>query len=328
VVCSSVVSSWSGRKVPGRKSSASFLIPAAGLILLGTIQQPLYQIMVKVDTVPITTCADVPSYQLSARRNDDCRRSLLKPIGIDIEPAQMALVQHLTIRSRMASELASTSIAETQANLWSVNATVEIGNGYQEFDSEKKLLRYWVFRPHYSSGTTPGFFAAGLPVDTTTGVLREHLMRLNSSIKCDEIEPSVFPSPCPGDGPFQISWGGVINTDVKVCVPGNYAAFPWTLSRNRQDLLEEIYIDIKDNLVPSRGDAISADPSFNTSSTIRCTASTTRGDFELGNTWNNNTYGPLLEEWPSSTQMAEDFNDWTHVSGSSKDAPSYVPSEV
>jgi hypothetical protein len=62
-------------------------------------------------------------------------------------------------------------------------------------------------------------------------------------------------------------------------------------------------------------------PSQNTSYTIHCTATTTRGYFELGNDWNLNTYGPLLDQWPNRVQMAEDFNDWTLT-----DLGGYIPS--
>jgi hypothetical protein len=58
--------------------------------------------------------------------------------------------------------------------------------------------------------------------------------------------------------------------------------------------------------------------------TIRCEAKTTRGFFELGNIWNNDTYGSLLGQWPSRGAMLEEFNDWvaTSLSGNG-----FVPTE-
>ena len=147
-------------------------------------------------------------------------------------------------------------------------------------------------------------------------------MRLNSSISCEEIESRDFPSPCPGDQPFTVFWERVIDANVRICVPGNYTGFPWSLSRSRQDLAEEIYIDLKDTDV---GDLTwnSEHPQFNTSYSIRCTATTTRGFFEIGSNWNNNTYGPLLEQWPAQIQIEEDFNDRGRDWGRS-----YIPSEA
>jgi hypothetical protein len=203
-----------------------------------------------------------------------------------------------------------------------VNATDQADYRYT------KSLRYWASQRYDSSyPITPKFFVAGLPADTTTGVLRQHLMRLNSSIECKEIDPGMFPSPCPGNRPFTVSWERVLNTDVSICVPGDYTAFPWTLNHSRQEHLEEIYIDINDTNVPLDTTWDSPDSPFNTSSITRCTANTTRGYFELCNIWNNNTYGPLLGQWPSPIQMMESFNDWTDTETWGKDPQPYVPSD-
>ena len=250
----------------------------------------------------------------------------------------MAIAEHLVIRYRMASELASISARETQSNLWSVNATYkaslkDLGG---PFYIGPKSLDYWVFPrgalSNAPSDTIPDFFVAGLPVETTTGVLCQHLMRLNSSTSCEEIDPDDFPSTCPGDRPFTVFWQRIMDIDVRICVPGNYTAFPWTLSRSRQEHTEEMYIDIKDISIDNSPESWnSGNPQYNISYTIRCTAKTTRGYFELGNDWNNNTYGPLLEQWPNKAQMAEQFNDWTDtgVWGSSWDeVEPYVPSDV
>jgi hypothetical protein len=321
---------WTRQKMLGRKSSAAFLLPAASLILFGAIQRPLYQILVRVSTVSVITCRDIPSWEPSSSCTGP---RLYGSIGRDIEPAQMAIAEHLVIRSRMASELASISIDESQSNLWSVDSTYHARPFLFDWvsDSQTKSLRYWVFERNARPDPTPDFFVAGLPRGTMTGILRQHLMRLNSSMSCEEIGTGDFPSPCPGDRPLVVSWEGVVDTDVRICVPGNYTAVPWTLSRSRQEHNEEMYIDIKDTNIPSNTEWDSANPPFNTSSTIRCTATTTRGYFELGNDSNNNTYGPLLEQWPNTAEMTENFNDWTDISGSGRGdsrVESYVPSDV
>ncbi|CAN9447127.1 unnamed protein product [Alternaria alternata] len=147
-------------------------------------------------------------------------------------------------------------------------------------------------------------------------------MRLNSSISCEEVDAGEFPSQCLGKRPLTVFWERFLDTEVRICVPGDYIAFPWSLSRSRQDLTEEMYMDIKDLSI---SDQDTEDPAFNTSSTIRCTATTTKGYFELGNNWNNNTYGPLLEHWPNPAEMAENFNDWTDSYG---DCPDIIPSDI
>jgi hypothetical protein len=126
-------------------------------------------------------------------------------------------------------------------------------------------------------------------------------MKLNSSISCEEIDPGEFPSPCPGDRPFTVFWERFIDTDVRICVPGSYIACPWSLRHCFQELIKEIYLEIKDKSFV-RDDRSGQDwwdsenPPFNTSYTIRCTETTTRRYFEQGKDWNNNTYGTLLEQ--------------------------------
>jgi hypothetical protein len=82
-----------------------------------------------------------------------------------------------------------------------------------------------------------------------------------------------------------------------------------------------MYIAIKDTSI-GQNDGNADDPPFNTSSTFLCKATTTRGYFEPGNDWNNNTYGPLLEHWPDPAEMAENFNDWNGPIQCSNNVPS------
>jgi hypothetical protein len=202
-------------------------------------------------------------------------------------------------------------------------------NYYASIGVGTTSLRYWVFMRNDISLQSklvdepiPDFFVAGLPAETATGVLRQHILRLNSSISCEEVDAGEFPSRCPGEQPLTVFWKRFLDTEVRICVPGDYTAFPWSLRRSRQDLTEEMYIDVKDLSI---SDQDTEDPTFNTSSTVRCTATTTRGYFELGNNWNNNTYGPLLEHWPKPAEMAENFNDWTDSYG---DCPDVIPSDM
>lgn len=309
----------SRRTIQGQKSGVSFLLPAACLILIGAVQQPLYQILVGVGKISVTTCHDIPYWD--PHPGDGCYLfPLYEKIGTTIEPARMALAKHSVLRSRMALELASISVDESQSYIWSVNT---------KFVSLSSL-NYWVFaRNHisilyYGINPIPDFFVAGLPARTTTGVLRNHIMRLNSSVSCEAVDAGNFPSPCPGDRPLSVFWENFLDTEVRICVPGDYTAFPWSLSRNRQDLTEEMYIDIKNTSI-GRNDGNTDNPPSNTSSTFCCKATTTRGYFELGNNWNNNTYGPLLEHWPDSAEMEESFNDWNDPYSQ---CPNSVPSDT
>jgi hypothetical protein len=324
------VRSRPGQAASGTKWAGSFLLPAACLILLGALQQPLHQILVNMETTVVTTCRDT-QYQYKSSNATHCvghKGSDYRPIGIDIEPTQMAHIYHPKFLPRLISDLASISLNEEQPNLWSDYMSRSSwlhsrSMGSDMLDESYKSLRPWI--PRFASETNdlPKFFVAGLAANSSTGVLREHIMRLNSSVQCKEIDRNSFPSPCPGMSPFATTLRKANDTTIRVCVPGETGTFPWTRSRNRQDLTEELYLDLvdADRFFGTIGERLT-----NMSTTIRCEAKTTRGYFELGNTWNNNTYGELLDRWPSREHMLDNSNNWVDQ-GFGKSG-GFIPSEM
>lgn len=304
-----------GESKRDRKSSGLFLLRATGLILLGATYQPVYQILVRIETISVTTRSDVRYVNGWLGYYSD---QYPKVVGVDMEPAQMALIPQAHIRNRIVADLGTISVDGVQPNLWRDNVTAEVPK-ISTFESQIQTLAQMLETDGVPEVPKLAFFVASLPAGSATGVLREHLMRLNSSIKCEEIDRSAMPSPCPGPRPFTASLTRGIQTNISVCIPGNYTASPWTLSRNRQEHVEDMYIDIWDTAYAPFGGTWASDFG-NLTSTMHCAARTTRGFFELGNAQNRNTYGPVLANWPSKDRMERDFNDWT-ANGR------YVPSE-
>jgi hypothetical protein len=134
------------------------------------------------------------------------------------------------------------------------------------------------------------FFVSALPNATATGVFRHRAMRLNTTIDCKWMPPSEFPPSCGGDSPFFASIGRAGTTKIRVCVPGNRGVFPWQLTRDMQNITENVYIDVLG--------------SNNTNLTRHCSASTVRGYFELGNYRNGETHGFLLDRWEEPDPFA------------------------
>lgn len=87
------------------------------------------------------------------------------------------------------------------------------------------------------------YFASFLVNGTNTGILRQLGMRMNSSSSCTNEDPSDFPATCSGEPPFASDLR-LRGLDVRICAPGNYEETPWTLSRDRQDISEELWIDL------------------------------------------------------------------------------------
>jgi hypothetical protein len=142
------------------------------------------------------------------------------------------------------------------------------------------------FQQQYGPWSKPfggHYFLAAFPNATTTGVLKQRVMRLNSTINCDEIRPSEFPSSCRGDYPFFVNITRAGRTGIRVCVPGRRGAFPWQTTRNMQNITENVYLDVVG--------------SNSTIFTRHCSVSTVRRYFELGNYRNGDTHGFLLDRW-------------------------------
>lgn len=314
---------------PGHARVNWFLIACAGLVGLGesndlvgvhhadnmqgAVQFPLYQILVPWKEVTVPTCEDTRyiHYGLGPRTCDfdTGTKSKFKElgytqVGIDLEPAQMAVIPAQYILPRMKLDLAAMNEDQAQPYIWTD--------------------RYTTIRYEDVQG-----FVAALPAGTLTGVLREHVLRLNSTVSCTSLEISGFPATCAGENPFRASleyrgeydWGksdGNLSA-VDICAPGDLGRHPWTVSRNRQELSEEVFLRFS-------GDEHDA-------GVVHCTGLTTRGYFELGNMHNGNAFGPLLDAWPSSGPSLEEHrfhdymgHDWGSDSRRSKDG--YIPSEA
>jgi hypothetical protein len=321
---------WSSMNRPEKEDTGQtikmawyYLLPGAALILIGAIQQPLRQILVPTETIQVATCGDLAYMPGCANQSREWYANYYTPvnyatIGFDIEPAQMAGIYYQDILPRITSDLASLSVDEDQPYIWSDHVTAQM---LKSLNSDERgdprtgfaNLGNWIFEsatfpaPKDGNWDDSRFFVAGLPSNVTTGILREHAMRLNSSVACEKINQALFPSICPGEEPFTASFNVTGDINVQICVPGNLGVFPWSLTRNRQNITEEMYIDILDlGFYGEMGEM----PDEEWNGTLRCEVETTRGYFELGSLRNNNTYGPLLETWPDADEMARDYNDF------------------
>ena len=165
-------------------------------------------------------------------------------------------------------------------------------------------------------GPPPALFTANFPVGTDTGMLQEYVLRLNYTIHCKNLTQTEFPSTCPGNNPFDITYTNINGSDpnpfsdessrkyhVRICAPGDTGTSPWKSTGDRQDISEEFYLDSQFTDNAQGGRALN-------NFTQHCTASTSMGYFELPNYYNNHTSGELLEELPPAPTKASPF-DWT-----------------
>lgn len=215
----------------------------------------------------------------------------------------MALVPQNDVVQEVANRIASFSEKDRQPRLWADLSELPDGPFSDMSDAPARSDTFDWYYLH--DDAKPNFFVSALPIRTTTGILRQHAMRLNSSVKCRHVPQSSFPNACSGARPFTTSISRPAMPQIRVCVPGEYGVYPWKLTHHRQDLAEELFLDFLDPGIP--GDHYSYGPS---KFTLHCHAETTRGYFELGNYRNNYTYGPLLSQWPGVAEMEMEFNDY------------------
>jgi hypothetical protein len=143
------------------------------------------------------------------------------------------------------------------------------------------------------------FFATRLPKDTTTGMYRQHALRMQSTSSCDDIQPSEYPASCSGneDQRLEASYDNA-NLTVKVCVPHMWSnGSPWNETHIRQDLTETMYISVSSPSLTGRTYG---------GLTMRCMAQTSMGYFELGNSFNGGRFGPLLSSFERSHKSKGD----------------------
>lgn len=282
----------------------SRLVSLGGLlILLVSIQAPLQSLLVGTETVQVMTCEDQPT--------TGCGSAYIpQQVGFDPEPSDMQYLPYTIPVQRVSSKIMSVSDMDVQPHMWS-----EQWVGFQDPRRAAKSTFNWYYDASiYGYTDKYAFFVSSLPNGTDTGVLRQLSMRINTTSGCTNVPQSNFPLQCSGRRPFTSNFS-LLGMEVSICAPGAYDEIPWTLSRDRQDISEDLWIDV----------SIDADREsyMGGSFTLHCTANSTREYFEVPNIRTEHNPGPLLERWPSVEEMETDWND---VLG--RDAGSGIPTVI
>ena len=239
---------------------------------------------------------------LKCPRNQDMRRLQQ---WFDPEPSDLATCPRGLIIPKVQRKLADLTESDAQPYLWTETG---LGNGtfphtYQGPYSDK-FWYYWVLAEQGYPYQNLSFYASSVPRGTTTGVLRYHSLRQQSEAHCETVPRSAFPSTCPGDAPFTAS---LLNQSmvVRVCSPGSTDRSPWTATRNRQTISEDLWIDVEINT------DYRFETSYRVNFTTHCASNSSLGYFELPSRHNGEVPGPLLDRWPDRADIAPSFHDLT-----------------
>ncbi|CAN9289767.1 unnamed protein product [Alternaria alternata] len=189
---------------------------------------------------------------------------------------------------KVRSAMAATSNLSPQGRLWTSRP---IKCSQAVVKSDAAALPMNCVLPNMTFGNMsllPDPFFAELPAGYSTGPIRQYLPRMNSTAHRVVITEPEFPTNC-ADLP---GWG---NWSLEVCMPANLTQSPWRAVRTRQDITEELYLNIS---------LVSVDPMQqyvtpeDQGGLFRISLDTTLGYFELPNYMNGEQPGPLLDEDP------------------------------
>ncbi|KAK2757364.1 hypothetical protein FQN54_004878 [Arachnomyces sp. PD_36] len=288
---------WLALSKPSQKRSSPYLWFGAFLLFFTTIHPPLRQLLVQDEAKTVITCND----QAVAINNDDstCYNGLTtKVVGYDPEPQVLALSRQNTVIQRTLNKIIDATPSEVQPNLW--REVDEESN----FPAQDQTMNTLLFYYSFDIKEDGSYFASSLRNGTTTGVLREHAIRMDTNVQCDLVDN--FPDHCTGDKPFTTNFTTPV-LDASICVEGSYDRVPWNNTRDQQNITEQLWMHM--NVNPDALDVYAMDLRDAKNFTMCCTAESRRGWFELGNYQNNYSHQPMVETWPSLEVMKNEFND-------------------
>ncbi|CAK1359758.1 unnamed protein product [Cercospora beticola] len=208
--------------------------------------------------------------------------------------------------AELRSALTSTTSTDPQTRLWTadgaLNCTGSVGNNNTACAFGQVSLAN-MSQLHDS-------FIAQLPAGFSTGLVRQFIPRINSSISRERIPAAAFPAHCERSGnsffaSYAGTWeSGYVNGSlaasswgVVACMPTDQSKSLWNKTRNRQTISEQLYLNLT---------ALSSNPykqwwsEDQWSGLFRITLNTTSGYFELPNIMNGGLPGPLLKNGPEA----------------------------
>lgn len=166
---------------------------------------------------------------------------------------------------------------------------------------------WYADRMAYESGEAPSLAYVPLASDFTTGAfpIAQYAPRISSSISYTAITPDEFTKNCRNEtdkGWFYAKYERdeeYRTVSLEACMPVDLRKSPWNVTRDRQDLEEELYLNILSSTSSDTG------PTY-----WKASAKSSLGYFELPSEANGNTQGELLDKDPfehDKTQLSENI---------------------
>ena len=152
--------------------------------------------------------------------------------------------------------------------------------------------------PTADSDGVDDYFYSQMPVGYNTGAIRQNAPRVNSSAEMSCVDE--FPQECDNSDAVSVTYHDENNNIdygsrfwyMRLCIPPNSTASPWTATRDRQDFQETLYLNVSTYAAKYRSEK---------KCIARVDLKTTAGLFELPNYMNDGKPGPLMEKDPDKS---------------------------
>ncbi|PWY92834.1 hypothetical protein BO70DRAFT_357965 [Aspergillus heteromorphus CBS 117.55] len=282
--------------LPGgwRQSGSPLLLYAFAVCALGTLNWPLQQLLVSQETIFVATELAEPTPFLE----DADITGLSQVHSVMTVGDTRAAIEYA---SQYASQPSIWRTPESQCNTsmsWAYSCATQYLKG------GTYVSNMYTLRGNSSFVSVPAN-------SITTGIVEDHAFRFNTTVVAEGVPADAFPDTCGGSGSFSTSSVANLSEldsaydipdsakgvmEFRVCAMGDSQQFPWNLTRNRQDIEEEAYIQF--NAVAM---SFLTNGCHTTSWTQQIRANTTAGYFMLPNYQTNNEAGPLLETFNLSS---------------------------
>ncbi|KAM7210786.1 hypothetical protein V8F06_013833 [Rhypophila decipiens] len=152
------------------------------------------------------------------------------------------------------------------------------------------------------AGDKARFFATSLKRNTTTGLVRNLALRMDSEFECGGLggysEPW-YPEDCPSGEAYPFRHPRL---ELDICIQGNGTGSrdgkhvsPWTNTTDTQVITEQIYVRMPDFEVNNNYEGELQRDFWDWDRDYHCNVTTRLGFFVLGNDMNNNDFSPRLE---------------------------------
>ncbi|KAK1967095.1 hypothetical protein LY78DRAFT_577074 [Colletotrichum sublineola] len=279
------ISDLKWRAFVSRGESSSYLVLATGLLMLAAVQPPLQALLMPASSRLVYPC-DSSRHLSKWDRSCDGAKTRAQKVGKDAEPVLLRETGASLIVGAVRSRMVNITSSDIQENLW------------RDGDTQRS------FMTGETQAYNESFWVSAVPAGTTTGPLRQHSIRLSSSVECDVAGRDAFPVSCDGYATSLEGFGVVLRT----CMPGSHTntdnGFP---ARRRRDVEEILFVDAQISAEAAKSKDFLPEPAENI--TIKCVARTTRAFFEIGNLHTGSRPSDIVDEWPADEDMAR-FHDY------------------